>query len=106
MKALPITEQFLELATRVIWFEPPEMALRDAPRFTAYAFRYATHEDMKALRNVLNDDDLREALAEAPPGIIDPRSWNYWHVLLGMFPAPPLPRRAFGVGGEFNGLTP
>ncbi len=110
MKALPITEEFLALATRVIWFEPPDVALRDVTHFMAYAFRYATHEDMKALRGVLSDDDLLEALAQAPPGIIDPRSWSYWHVVLGVFPAPAMPRREFGVGGsmerELNALAP
>lgn len=104
MKALPLTEQFLELATRVIWFEPPNVALRDVPRFMAYVFRYAEHEDMKALRSVLNDDDLRAVLAEAPPGIIDPRFWSYWHVVLGVFPAPSMPKREFGgkAGWDIN----
>lgn len=98
MKSLPTTEQFLALATRIIWFEPAYVALRDVPRFMAYAFWYATLEDMKALRGMLNDDDLRDALAEAPPGIIDPRSWSYWHVVLGVFPTPALPSRGFGGG--------
>lgn len=110
MKALPLSEEFLALAARVIWFEPPDVALRDVPRFMAYAFRYATHEDMKVLRRVLSDDDMREALADAPPGIIDPRSWSYWHVVLGVFPAPAMPRREFGVGGsvgrQLNALAP
>jgi hypothetical protein len=100
LNSLPDTQEFRELAARVIWFEPPAVALRDVPRLMAYAFRYAVHEDMKLLRTVLSDDDLREALADAPPGIIDPRSWSYWHVVLGMFPAPSMPRREFGVDGS------
>jgi hypothetical protein len=98
MNALPATKEFHDVAARVIWFEPLEYALRDVPRFMAYAFRYATHEDMNVLRRVLNDDDLREALAKAPPGIIDPRSWSYWHAVLGTYPAPPLPRRELAEG--------
>jgi hypothetical protein len=43
-----------------------------------YAFRYATHDNMQLLRTELSDDDLLCALASAPPGIIDPRSWSYW----------------------------
>jgi hypothetical protein len=96
VKALPLTEEFFALAARVIWFEPPDVALRDVLRFMAYAFRYATHEDMKQLRTVLSDVDLREALGDAPPGIIDARSWSYWHVMLGVYPAPAMPRREFG----------
>jgi hypothetical protein len=109
MKEFPMTEEFLALAERVIWFEPPDVALRDVTRFMAYAFRYATHEDMKLLRSILSDDDMLEALADAPPGIIDARSWSYWHVVLDVFPAPVMPRREFGgdlVRREFNALAP
>ncbi len=93
MNAIPNTKEFHELAARVIWFEPPEQALFNVSRFMAYAFRYATHDDMQKLRAKLNDDDLRSALANAPPGIIDARSWSYWHAILGTFPAPPMPQR-------------
>jgi hypothetical protein len=110
VNALPATQEFHDIATRVIWFEPPEQALRDVPRFMAYAFRYATHEDMKVLRCVFNDENLREALDNAPPGIIDPRSWSYWHAIFGTYPAPPMPRRKFVVGElakrELNALAP
>jgi hypothetical protein len=68
----------------------------DPVRFAAYAFARATHGDMKILRRYLSDDDLRTALLKAPPGIIDARSWCYWHVRLGQYPAPPLPVRKFG----------
>jgi hypothetical protein len=43
----------------------------------AYAMAYARHEDMQVLRRQVSDDDIREALDKAPPGIIDPRSWAY-----------------------------
>ena len=57
------------------WFEEPAEALEDPIRFMAYAMKSATHDDMKALRRYVSDDDFREALDKAPPGIIDPRSW-------------------------------
>ena len=41
----------------------------------------------------VSDDDLREALAQAPPGVFDARSWSYWHLMLDPSPAPPLPQR-------------
>lgn len=38
--------------------------------------------------------DFREALDRAPPGIIDPRSWACWNlVIAGRHPPPPMPRR-------------
>ena len=98
MNPLLDTLVFHALAARVIWFEPPDIALRDMPRFMAYAFRHATHADMKLLRTELDDDDLRAVLASAPPGIIDPRSWSYWHAVLGVFPAPP--QRGRNLYGE------
>jgi hypothetical protein len=93
MKSIPFTSETEALARRLVWFEEPGEALSDTFRFVAYAAARATHEDMKLLRQFLSDDDLREALDHAPPGIIDPRSWAYWNSKLGRYPAPPLPKR-------------
>lgn len=62
----------------------------------AYAMARATHEEMKVIRRYVGDEDFREALDKAPPGIIDPRSWAYWNSKLGRYPAPPLPQRQLG----------
>ena len=96
MKTIPLTPDTQALARRLVWFEAPEEALSDTFRFVAYALARATHEDMKIVRSYLTDDDLREALAHAPPGIIDPRSWAYWNIKLGREPVPPLPKRHLG----------
>lgn len=97
MKSLPLNETFREIAERVIWFESPEEALEDTVRFVAYAMSHATFEDMQLIRRELDDDTLRDVLASAPPGVIDARSWAYWHAVLGQYPAPPMPSRAFPV---------
>ena len=96
MKTIPLTPDTEALARRLVWFEAPAEALSDTFRFTAYALARATHEDMKLLRSFMSDDDLREALDHAPPGIIDARSWAYWNSRLGRYPAPPMPTRQFG----------
>ena len=95
MRPLVASQALQEAARRILWFEPPEQALADPARFVAYAMRYATHDDMKTVREQLSDDDLREALDQLPPGIIDGRSWAYWNAILGRFPVPPLPARRF-----------
>ena len=95
MKSIPLTPDTAAVARRLIWFEEPAEALSDTVRFVAYALARATHEDMKILRAFLSDDDLREALDHAPPGIIDPRSWAYWNARMGRYPAPPPPTRRF-----------
>lgn len=86
MKPLLPTTELVKVAKRVIWFEQPEESLADPVRFATYAMTYGTHEDMKVVRQYMSDDDLREALEKAPPGITDPRSWTYWHLKLGQYP--------------------
>jgi hypothetical protein len=95
MRPILLDPAIEELARRLVWFEEPAEAVADPVRFIAYAFARATLEDMQLLRRLLTDDDLREALDRAPPGIIDPRSWAYWNSKLGRYPPPPLPVRRF-----------
>ena len=64
----------------------------------SYAMAAALPEDMRVLRRYVSDDDMREALDNAPPGIIDPRSWAYWNLKMGRYPAPPMPQRTFANG--------
>lgn len=96
MRAIPLNAETEAIARRVMWFESPAAALADPVRFMAYAFTYAIHADMKVLRTLLQPADLAEALRNAPPGIMDPRSWAYWNSLLGNWPPPPMPRRVLG----------
>ncbi len=96
MKPIPLNGTTEAIARRVVWFVPPAEALEEPIRFMAYAMKHATHDDMKVLRHYVSDEDFREALDKAPPGIIDPRSWSYWNSVMGRYPAPPLPKRTFG----------
>jgi hypothetical protein len=105
MKPIPATAQMLGVVPRIIWFEPPERALADPVRFMAYAMTYARHEDMKLIREYVSDEDFREALDRAPPGIIDPRSWAYWNSKMGRYPPPPLPTRNFGDDNASTALS-
>ena len=93
MPPFPQTPVYLAAARRIIWFEPPEKSLADPLRLMTYALAYANAHDMRLLLDHVGEDGLREALAKAAPGIVDPRSWSYWHAMLGVSPPPPLPRR-------------
>jgi hypothetical protein len=93
LKTIPLTPEIYEIARRVLWFEKPHQATSDTTRFLAYAMTYGDHAAMEAIRKVVTDDELREALSNAPPGIFDARSWTYWNLVLGTHPAPPLPER-------------
>lgn len=81
------------LATRLIWWKDPEAALADERRFLAQAMTFGSWEDMELVRSVYGDGALRAVLADAPAGVFDRRSWNYWHLVLGDAIAPALPRR-------------
>ncbi len=96
MTPIPLTPEIETVARRIIWFEEPAKALANPIRFMAYAMARATHEDMKVIRGYVSDTDFLEAMEKAPPGIIDPRSWAYWHLKFDRFPPPPLPVRTFG----------
>ncbi len=95
MRSIPRTPEIDALAQRMIWFESPDKALADPIRFMAYVMAHATPEDLTVVRRYLSEDDFREALDKAPPGIIDPRSWAYWNSKFGRFPPPPMPQRTF-----------
>ncbi|MDP9014162.1 MAG: hypothetical protein M3O41_16190 [Pseudomonadota bacterium] len=105
MKPIPATPKMLGIVPRIVWFESPERALADPVRFMAYAMTYARHEDMKVIREYVSDQDFREALDRAPPGIIDPRSWAFWNSKMGRYPPPPLPKRDFVEGKASSALS-
>jgi len=69
MKPLPLTPEIEAVARRMIWFEEPAQAIADPVRFVAYAMTYGDYADMTEVRRHLSDDDLREAISQAPPGI-------------------------------------
>lgn len=94
MKALKLTDR-LRKSARCIWFEPPEKAVADPARFVAYVLTYGTIDDVAALREQLDWDDIREALDHAPPGVFDARSWAYWNLMVGRYETPPMPARRF-----------
>ena len=95
MKPFPHTPELLRAAKRIVWFKSPEAALDNPVELLAYAMKGATDEDMALLLDYVGASGLREAIDNAPSGIIDARSWSYWNAKIGRFPTPPMPRRTF-----------
>jgi hypothetical protein len=93
MIKLPLNEEVENLISKIIWFEDPSISIQNPIRILAYAMTYATHEDMKILRKYISDFDFLESLDKVPPGIVDSKSWSYWNLILGRYPAPPMPVR-------------
>jgi hypothetical protein len=77
----------------VFWWKSPREALADRQRFLAQVMVYGTAEDVVVARRHFDDGDLRRVLTDPPPGLFDPRSWAYWHAVLGLEPPAEPPRR-------------
>ncbi|MXX91804.1 MAG: hypothetical protein F4213_21660 [Boseongicola sp. SB0677_bin_26] len=82
-----------DVARRVVWFKPPQETLEDEVFFLNHVMIYGRADDILETRHHFNDDALRNALQNALPGIWDPRSWAYWHLVLDLLPVPPMPVR-------------
>jgi hypothetical protein len=52
---------------------------------------------MKPLPHTAELEIVARHIEQAPPGIFDPRSWAYWNLKIGRYPAPPLPQRSFSA---------
>jgi hypothetical protein len=62
---------------RIVWFKPPEQAVDTPIELMAYAMRHATDLGTALLLAHIGAGGLREAIDNAPSGIIDARSWSY-----------------------------
>ena len=96
MRPLQLTEDLARVARRTVWFKRPEEAIADPVHFIAHVLTYGTHEDVEALRCYISEEELAEAIRNAPPGVFDARSWTYWNLKIGRYPPPPLPERNLG----------
>jgi len=91
MKPIPLTPETEAIARRIIWFEVPAKALSDPVRFTAYAMASAMHEDMRALRRYVSDDDFRSTKHRL--GSSTRAHGPCWNSKMGCYPPPPLLKR-------------
>jgi len=80
------------LYRKYLWWAEPS----DPPpleRLLAQLMQLGTYEDVRWARREFGDAAFRDALHRAPAGVIDARSWNFWHRVFGIDPIPPLPIR-------------
>ncbi len=102
MNPLPRTETLRAVARRVVWFKDPDAALAEPAHFLAHVMTYGTLEDVVAVQEAIGRDAFGEALDHAPPGVFDPRSWAYWHLVF-VRSAPPLPVRSLAAPDQEKG---
>jgi hypothetical protein len=70
------------LARRYLWWEPPSGS-HSAVRTVAQIMNLGTYEDILRLESLLPSEDLLRVMANAQPGWLSPRSWEFWRGRLG-----------------------
>jgi hypothetical protein len=82
-----------DLARRYVWWQTPEETTARPSHFLCHLMQLGTSDDVRRARQTLGDEAFRDALSSAPPGVLDPQSWNYWHLVLFKAAPPPQPAR-------------
>jgi len=88
-----MSPELLRIASRVVWWDTPERVLAREEDFLCRVMALGDLADVNYIEATYGPDRLRRALRMAAPGVLDPRSWHYWHHRLGLGAAGPLPSR-------------
>lgn len=84
-----------KFAEQIVWFMPPEQALRDMNYFLVHLMAKSSEEaycHFRATFPQFSDDDFKEALRNARPGIfMYEEEWLRWNKRFGLEPPLPFP---------------
>jgi hypothetical protein len=87
----------VKFAEQIVWFMPPEAALKDKNYFLVHLMAKSTAEAYEHFRRHFpeySDADFVEALRESLPGIfMFEDDWNMWNKKFGLDPSLPFPRK-------------
>jgi len=72
------------VAKRVVWFKPPDDALKDVRLFLAHVMTYGTLSDITATLRYFSEEDFEAVLNDPPAGIFDRRSTSKRGALCGL----------------------
>jgi len=82
-----------QLARRYVWWQPSSTTLARRDYLLCQIMQLATAEDVEMARRVYGDAAFRDALRAAPAGVLDARSWTFWHRFWFDRDPPALPSR-------------
>lgn len=85
-----------EFALDYIWWKPPQNAMRYPYRIITQVMNIGDIDSVKKLLNSFDEEILIIAINNAEIGEFNDRSWNYWHLALGLSGlenVPPMPLR-------------
>jgi len=86
-------DQLKQIAKEIIWWQSPEVSLRNPRRFLAQLMTLGTWNEVQMVREQFGWDAFKDALLNAPAGVFDRRSWAYWHAVFEL-PSAELPQRS------------
>ena len=82
------------VALKYVWWESPERAVARPERLLCQLMQLGTWEDVRWARRRFGDRAFKQALRNAPAGVLDKLSWSFWNRFFGFDPVPPIPSRA------------
>ena len=82
------------MARKYVWWQPPERTLEERRFFLAQMMTLGTAADIRWLLSRVSTSELHRVLHNPPIGVFNGRSWNFWHLRLGLTPTPQLPARS------------
>ena len=83
------------IASRVVWWDTPEDVVSRLDDFLCRVMALGDLADVNEIEALYGPERLCTALRSAPAGVLDARSWHYWHHRLGLGDPGPLPTRRF-----------
>ena len=86
-------ERATAMARKYVWWQSPERTLEDRRLLLAQMMTLGTADDVRWLLSRVSTSELCHVLRDPPIGIFNRRSWNFWHLRLGLTPTPELPTR-------------
>lgn len=81
-----------QVAKRIVWWEKPDIAVRNRKRLILQILEYGNLDDVRTLIHTMGHKDIINALHFPLPGIMTEKSWRFWHIYYGL-PIKPLPKR-------------
>lgn len=91
-KTTDYSPDVLAIVATYVWWKSPEEALEFPRHVLAQIMNLATWEDSMKMLDVFGDEAFRDALQYSPPGLIEPKSWVFWHCWFDL-EIPKLPKR-------------
>lgn len=96
MKHAIENKRLLELASRYVWWTPPEVTVSEGiDKLVSNVMELGTWDDSVALLKTIGKDPFLAVLNAPPAGTISDKSLAFWHHRLGREGTVPKSRRRF-----------